>query len=63
MSESLPYSGVTIVEVMRYAVVTQAIEDSPCRSSAMTRMADATMVWSSAARNIPIIKPMRMVTI
>src|SRR4051794_18706048 len=29
----------------------------------MTRMALATMVWSSAARNIPIISPMRMVTI
>jgi hypothetical protein len=29
----------------------------------MVRMAVATMVWSSAARNMPIIRPMRMVTI
>ena len=29
----------------------------------MTRMALATMVWSRAARNIPIISPMRIVTI
>src|SRR6478735_2012572 len=29
----------------------------------MTRMALATMVWSSAARNIPSIRPMRMVMI
>ena len=29
----------------------------------MTRMADATMVWSRAARNIPIMSPMRIVTI
>ena len=29
----------------------------------MVRMAVATMVWSSAARNMPIIRPMRIVTI
>src|SRR5690349_15079826 len=29
----------------------------------MVRMADATMVWSRAARNIPIIRPMRIVMI
>src|SRR5512132_1042869 len=29
----------------------------------MVRMADATMVWSRAARNMPIIRPMRIVTI
>ena len=56
-------SGVAIVEVMRYAVVTHACADNPCRWSAMTRIAEATMVWSRAARNIPIISPMRMVTI
>src|SRR6478609_4050531 len=63
MSESLPYRGVTIVAVIRYAVVAQACSSSPLRSSAMVRMAVATMVWSRAARNMPIIRPTRMVTI
>src|SRR6478736_6869656 len=48
---------------MRYAVVTHAWPARSLRSSAMTRMALATMVWSSAARNIPIISPTRMVRI
>src|SRR5665648_333660 len=63
MSESLPYSGVVIVDVIRYAVVTQACRDSPCRSSPMVRIAVATMVWSRAARNMPIISPPRIVRI
>src|SRR6476660_9548457 len=48
---------------MRYAVVTQAWPARSLRSSAMTRMALATIVWSSAARNIPIMSPTRMVRI
>src|SRR6478752_9191789 len=48
---------------MRYAVVTHAWPARSLRSSAMTRMALATMVWSSAARNIPIMSPTRMVRI
>src|SRR5665647_3424261 len=63
MSESLPYSGVAIVDVIRYAVVTQACSESPCRSSPMVRIAVATMVWSRAARNMPIISPPRIVRI
>src|SRR3954454_22748595 len=52
-----------MVLVIRYAVVTQACPARSWRSSAMTRIALATMVWSSAARNIPIIRPIRMVMI
>src|SRR6478735_899901 len=63
MSESLPYSGVEIVAVSRYAVVTQACRESPLRSSPMVRMDVATMVWSSAARNMPSIRPPRIVRI
>lgn len=55
MSESLPYSGVEIVEVIRYAVVTQACRERPLRSS--------PIVWSRAARNMPIIRPSRIVRI
>src|SRR4051794_25142157 len=57
MSESFPYSGVLIVAVIRYAVVTHAWTLRPCRSSPMVRIADATIVWSSAARNMPSISP------
>ncbi len=63
MSDSLPYSGVEIVEVMRNAVVAHACSEKPLRSSAIVRMAVETTVWSSAARNIPIIRPMRIITI
>src|ERR1700749_4577551 len=63
MSESLPYSGVAIVLVMRNAVVAQACSDSPPRSSAMVRMAVDTTVWSSAARNMPSSSPTRIVRI
>src|SRR6478609_874127 len=52
-----------MVAVMRYAVVTQACPARSLRSSAITRIALATIVWSRAARNIPIIRPMRIVTI
>src|SRR4051794_33121576 len=63
MSDSLPYSGVEIVAVMRYAVVTHAWTLRPCRSSPMVRIADVTMVWSSAARNMPSIRPPSTCTI
>src|ERR687883_442174 len=48
---------------MRYAVVTQACRLSPLRSSAMVRIEVATIVWSRAARNIPDMRPARMMTI
>src|SRR5437879_5774018 len=63
MSDSLPYSGVAIVEVMRNAVVAHACREKPPRSSAMVRIAVDTIVWSSAARNIAIIRPPRIVRI
>src|SRR4051794_22993550 len=52
-----------MVEVIRYAVVTHACTDRPRRSSAMVRIAVETMVWSSAPRNIPIIRPVMIVRI
>ena len=51
------YRGVQNVAVSRYAVVTHARSDRPCRSSPMVRMDVAPIVWSSAARNMPIIRP------
>ncbi len=52
-----------MVEVMRYAVVTQACAEYPLRSSAMVRIAVPTMFWSRLARNIPSMSPSRMVWI
>ena len=52
-----------MVAVMRYAVVAHAWCSRPLRSSAMVRIAVATMVWSRAARNMPIISPTRIVMI
>ena len=63
MSDSFPYNGVVIVDVIRNAVVTQAWADSPCRSSPMVRIAVETIIWSSAARNMPSIRPVRIVMI
>src|SRR6478609_9436339 len=54
--------GVVIVEVIRYAVVTHACTDSPCRSSAIVRLAVLTIVWSRAPRNIRSIRPDRIVS-
>src|SRR3954447_18514468 len=63
MSQSLPYRGVEMVAVSRYAVVTHACRESPLRSSPMVRMDVATMVWSSAAMNMPSMSPPRIVRI
>ena len=63
MSDSLPNSGVAIVEVIRNAVVTQACADRPFKSLPMVLMAVATIVWSSDARNMPSISPDKMVRI
>src|SRR3954451_12421562 len=48
---------------MRYAVVAHAWMLRPWRSSAIVRIAVETIVWSSAARNIPDMRAMRMTTI
>jgi hypothetical protein len=63
MSDSFPYSGVAIVEVIKNAVVTQAWADSPFRSSPMRLIAVDTMVWSNAARNMPSSSPARIARI
>src|SRR3954470_7097880 len=63
MSESLPYNGVEIVDVIRNAVVAHACSEKPPRSSAMVRIAVDTIVWSRAARNIAIMRPARIVMI
>ena len=62
-SPSLPHSGVDTVEANRYAVTTQVRWDAPCRSPTMVGRAVDTMVWSSAARNMPSSSaPMMMST-
>src|SRR5829696_8609107 len=48
---------------MRNAVVAQTCSEKPFRSSAMVLIAVETTVWSRAARNIPIIRPTRIVRI
>src|SRR5580692_3610811 len=53
MSPSLPHNGVDTVEASRYAVITHDRCDNPCRSPAIVGSAVATIVWSSAASNIP----------
>ena len=52
-----PAERAEIVDTIRYAVVTQACWSRPCRSSPMVRIAVPTTVWSSAARNMPAIRP------
>src|SRR5664280_272272 len=55
--------GVEIVDVIMYAVVTQTCWSRPCSSSAIVFMAVPTTFWSSAAKNMPDISPMRIVVI
>ena len=44
-------------------MVTHACADRPCRSLPMVLIAVETIVWSSAARNMPSISPDRIVRI
>ena len=53
MSPSLPHSGVDTVVASRYEVMTQAMCEPPLRSPTIVGSAVDTIVWSSAARNMP----------
>ena len=55
MSPSLPYSGVETVAASRYDVTTHERWLRPPRSPTIVGSAVETIVWSSAARNIPSI--------
>src|SRR5229473_601425 len=61
MSLSVPNTGATAVEASRYAVITQDRLETSWNWRPMVGSAVATMVWSSAARNIVTIRLIRMV--
>ncbi len=61
MSLSVPNTGATAVEASRYAVITQDRLETSWNWRPMVGSAVATMVWSSAARNIVSIRLIRMV--
>src|ERR1700704_4376856 len=61
MSLSVPNTGATAVEAKRYAVITQDRLETSWNWRPMVGSAVATMVWSNAARNIVIIRLIRMV--
>ena len=56
-SDSIPYRGTETVEASRYAVTTHDMCSNPWRSVTMRGSAVATIVWSSAARNMPSMTP------
>ena len=58
MSPSLPQSGVEAVEASRYAVTIHDRCEAPPRSPTIVGNAVATIVWSSAASNMPSNKAM-----
>src|ERR1700742_630577 len=61
MSLSVPNPGATAVEASRYAVITQDRLVTSWNWRPMVGSAVATMVWSSAARNMVSIRLSRMV--
>src|ERR1700730_6972412 len=61
MSLSVPNTGATAVEANRYAVITQDRLLTSLNWRPMVGSAVATMVWSSAARNIVSSRLIRMV--
>src|ERR1700730_10240440 len=61
MSLSVPNTGATAVEANRYAVITQDRLLTSLNWRPMVGSAVATMVWSSAARNIVSNRLIRMV--
>src|SRR3954454_8051929 len=61
MSQSVPNTGATAVDASRQAVITQDMLVTPWNSRQMVGSAVATMVWSSAARNIVSNRLMRIV--
>src|SRR5262249_20632249 len=60
MSLSVPNTGATAVDARRYAVMTQDRLETSRNWRPMVGSAVATMVWSSAARNIATIRLNRM---
>ena len=60
MSDSLPNSGVATVALSRYEVTTQDRFSTSARLRPMVGKAGATMVCSSAERNIASIMPSTM---
>src|SRR6476620_8620336 len=58
MSESLPHSGVATVALSRYEVTTQERFSISARLRPMVGSAGATMVCSSALKNIASMMPM-----
>src|SRR6476661_7250912 len=61
MSLSVPNTGATAVDASRYAVITQERLETSWNWRPMVGSAVATMVWSSAARNIVSNRLIRMV--
>src|ERR1700674_1709687 len=61
MSLSVPNTGATAVDANRYAVITHDRLETSWNCRPMVGSAVATMVWSSAARNIVSIRLIRMV--
>src|SRR5882724_3184106 len=61
MSLSEPNNGATAVEASKYAVITHDRLETSWNCRPMVGNAVATMVWSSAARNIVSIRLIRMV--
>src|ERR1043166_6796535 len=61
MSLSVPNTGATAVDASRYTVITQDSEETSWNWRPMVGSAVATMVWSSAARNMVSIRLTRMV--
>src|ERR1035437_8966673 len=59
-SPSLPHNGVEPVVASRWAVITQAMCEPPFRSPTIVGSAVETIVWSSAASDIPSIRAPRM---
>src|SRR3954453_2784168 len=61
MSLNVPNTGATAVDANRYAVITQDSEETSWNWRPMVGSAVATMVWSSAARNMVSIRLSRIV--
>src|SRR3979411_367513 len=61
MSLSVPNTGATAVDASRYAAITHDRMETSWNCRPMVGSAVATMVWSSAARNIVSIRLIRMV--
>ena len=59
-SESLPYTGMVMVESKMKVAITQLICSTPCSSPTMVGSEGARMVWFSADMSITMTKPENM---